>query len=133
MCPSLAATKHTRPPLKNVPFSEPKADNAAATDMIQPQLPNTLFLWKRNEIITRAATFKSHLLQGEVFNRLLVISKPSQTFRLPFLVNCVRVSFIKYSNSEIIKMSHQIKVELHQFDTSKSVYRCQKVLLQEVV
>lgn len=45
MCPSLAATKHTRLPLKNVPFSEPKADNAAATDMIQPQLPSTLFLW----------------------------------------------------------------------------------------
>lgn len=45
MCPSLAATKHTRPPLKNVPFREPKADNAAAKDMIQPQLPNTLFLW----------------------------------------------------------------------------------------
>ncbi len=46
-CPSLAATKHTRPPLKNVPFSEPKADNAAATDMFQPQLPNTLFLVKQ--------------------------------------------------------------------------------------
>lgn len=45
MCPSLAATKQTRPPLKNVPFSEPNADSAAATDMIQPQLPSTLFLW----------------------------------------------------------------------------------------
>lgn len=68
MCPSLAATKHTRPPLKNVPFSEPKADSAAATDMIQPQLPNTLFLWKKVQVLTKAAsfpTFKSHLLQVE--------------------------------------------------------------------
>ncbi len=53
MCPSLAATKHRRPPLKNDPFSEPKADNAAAKDMIQPQLPNTLFLWKKVEVLTK--------------------------------------------------------------------------------
>lgn len=45
MCPSLAATKQTRPPLKKVPFRDPKADKAAASDMIQPQLPSTLFLW----------------------------------------------------------------------------------------
>lgn len=44
MWPSLAATKHTRPPLKKVPFRDPKADKAAASDMIQPQLPSTLFL-----------------------------------------------------------------------------------------
>lgn len=67
MCPSLAATKHTRPPLKNVPFSEPNADNAAAIDMIHPQLPNTLFLKKNSEVLSKAATphfttFKSNLL-----------------------------------------------------------------------
>lgn len=47
MWPSLAATKQTRPPVKNVPFKEPKADRAAANDMIQPQLPNTLFLMEK--------------------------------------------------------------------------------------
>lgn len=57
MCPSRAATKHTRPPLKNVPFREPKADKAAATDMTQPQLPSTLFLqenclyYKKNLVV----------------------------------------------------------------------------------
>lgn len=67
ICPSLAATKHTRPPLKKVPFSEPKADNAAATDMIHPQLPNTLFLWRKDEVHTQAETapFKRHLPQAE--------------------------------------------------------------------
>lgn len=61
MCPSLAATKHTRLPLKNVPFSEPKADNAAATDMIQPQLPSTLFLWgEKAEVVRKAATASIH-------------------------------------------------------------------------
>ena len=44
MCPSLAATKHTRPPLKKVPLSDPNADSAAATDMIQPHPPSTLLL-----------------------------------------------------------------------------------------
>jgi len=44
MCPSLAATKHTRLPLKNDPLSDPNADSAAPTDMIQPQLPSTLLL-----------------------------------------------------------------------------------------
>lgn len=57
MCPSLAATKQTRPPLKNVPFSEPNAESAAATDMIQPQLPSTLFLWgEKNQLLRRNTT-----------------------------------------------------------------------------
>ncbi len=62
MCPSLAATKHTRLPLKNDPFSEPKADNAAATDMIQPQLPNTLFLMKEGEVLRKVAMVFKRLL-----------------------------------------------------------------------
>lgn len=42
--PSLAAAKLIRPPENNEPFKDPKADKAAATDMIHPQLPSTLFL-----------------------------------------------------------------------------------------
>lgn len=49
MWPSRAATKQTRPPLKKVPLSEPKAESAAARDMIQPQLPSTLFLREKKE------------------------------------------------------------------------------------
>lgn len=60
MCPSLAATKHMRPPLKNEPFSEPKADSPAATDMIQPQFPNTLFLRKRFNILTETKNNFQH-------------------------------------------------------------------------
>lgn len=57
--PSRAATKQTRPPLKNDPFREPKDDSAAAIDITQPQLPRTLLLFSRTKKISVSKAVES--------------------------------------------------------------------------